>query len=209
MRQRPANEEATDGGLRPTPPLLARTRHGAGRHGRGLGSPDTGELRTVDFHTWLSITWADIVAHPDPEQRRHHRVAGTGVHYAEGVKLTNPRRMAAYFAKYGTGGRKDSQHRVRPEMLPAAQVCDDCGTEYDADRGDCPDCDCLDAGLVDMDAGPDGSGATAACNPFWPPVRSHAAVGIAAGRMLRRWYRAKYLTKTVPVERVERATGRV
>ena len=33
--------------------------------------------------------------------------------------------------------------------------------------------------------------------------------GRARGRMLRRWYRAKYLTKTVPVELVERATGRV
>ena len=35
------------------------------------------------------------------------------------------------------------------------------------------------------------------------------AIGIAAGRVLRRWYRAKGLTKAVVVERVERSTGRV
>jgi hypothetical protein len=34
-------------------------------------------------------------------------------------------------------------------------------------------------------------------------------VGIAAGRVLRRWYRAKRLTKQITVQRVERATGRV
>ena len=66
--------------------------------------PETGQQTEVDFRRWLSITWADIVAHPDPEQRRKHRAAGTGVDYAEGIRLTDPRRMAVYFAKYGTAG---------------------------------------------------------------------------------------------------------
>jgi len=35
------------------------------------------------------------------------------------------------------------------------------------------------------------------------------AVGIAAGRVLRRWYRAKRLTKHITVQRVEPATGRI
>jgi hypothetical protein len=35
------------------------------------------------------------------------------------------------------------------------------------------------------------------------------AVGIAAGRTLRRWYRAKGLTTQVRVQRVEHNTGRV
>jgi len=48
----------------------------------------------------------------DPEERRKHRAAGTGVDYAEGIKLTDPRRMAVYFAKYGTAGGKEYQHRV-------------------------------------------------------------------------------------------------
>jgi hypothetical protein len=67
--------------------------------------PNTGQRRWVDFRRWLSITWAEIVAHPDPEERRKHLLAGTGVDYAQGVKLTDPRRMAIYFAKYGAGLR--------------------------------------------------------------------------------------------------------
>lgn len=35
------------------------------------------------------------------------------------------------------------------------------------------------------------------------------AVGIATGRVLRRWYRAKGLTKQITVQRIERATGRI
>jgi hypothetical protein len=116
--------------------------------------PDTGVLRSVDFKTWLSHAWAEIVAHPDPEQRCRHRAAGTGVDYAEGIKLTDPRRMAVYFAKYGIGGRKDYQHRVPPEWLSVALVCDDCGAEYDADLDECPDCGCLDAELVETGTGP-------------------------------------------------------
>ncbi len=34
-------------------------------------------------------------------------------------------------------------------------------------------------------------------------------MGIAAGRTLRRWYRAKGLTTRISVQRVEQATGRV
>ena len=56
-----------------------------------ITDPATGARRVVDFKTWLSITWADIVNHPDPEERRKHRAAGTGVDYAEGIKLTDPR----------------------------------------------------------------------------------------------------------------------
>ena len=44
--------------------------------------PATGAPIRVDFKRWLSITWADIVAHPDEEQRRRHLAAGTGVDYA-------------------------------------------------------------------------------------------------------------------------------
>ena len=37
----------------------------------------------MDFKSWLSLAWAEIVAHPDSEQRRRHRAAGTGVDYAD------------------------------------------------------------------------------------------------------------------------------
>jgi hypothetical protein len=53
----------------------------------------------------------------DPEERRKHLLAGTGVDYAEGVKLTDPRRMAVYFAKYGTAGNKEYQHQVPREWI--------------------------------------------------------------------------------------------
>ncbi len=175
------------------------------------GSPTLapGVLRSVDFKTWLSITWADIVAHPDPEQRRRHRAAGTGVDYAEGIKLTDPRRMAVYFAKYGTGGRKDYQHRVPPEWLSVALVCDDCGAEYDAECDECPDCGSLDAELVETGAGPGRFWGYRGLTPVLATRQVSPDTGIAAGRVLRRWYRAKGLTKTVLVERVEQTTGRV
>jgi hypothetical protein len=174
-----------------------------------IADPGTGVLRSVDFKTWLSITWADIVAHPDPEQRRRHRAAGTGVDYAEGIKLTDPRRMAVYFAKYGTGGRKDYQHRVPPEWLSVALVCEDCGAEYDAECDECPDCGSLDAELVETGAGPGRFWGYRGLTPVLATRQVSPDTGIAAGRVLRRWYRAKGLTKTVLVERVEQTTGRV
>ncbi|MDQ3765051.1 MAG: hypothetical protein M3460_27155 [Actinomycetota bacterium] len=72
-----------------------------------ITDPQTDQVREVDFRPWLSITWAQIVAHPDGEEHRKHRLAGTGVDYAEGIRLTNPRRMAVCFAKYGITGDKD------------------------------------------------------------------------------------------------------
>jgi len=47
-----------------------------------------------------------------------------------------------------------------------------------------------------------------------PPPRArhppgHPDIGIAAGRIARRWYRAKGLAKTITVQRVEQSTGRV
>jgi hypothetical protein len=59
-----------------------------------INDPPTGQPRMIAFRQWLSITWADIFAHPDPEQR-------TDADSTEGNTLTDPRRMAIYFAKYG------------------------------------------------------------------------------------------------------------
>jgi hypothetical protein len=126
-----------------------------------------------------------------------------------GIKLTDPRRMAVYFAKYGTGGRKDYQHRVPPEWLSITLVCEDCGAEYHADRDECPDCGCLDAELVETGTGPGRFWGYRALTPVLAARQVTPDIGIAAGRVLRRWYRAKGLTKTVLVERVEQATGRV
>ncbi len=66
----------------------------------------------VNFREWLRLTWADIVAHPDPEQRRRHELAGCNVDYAEGLRATDPRRVATYFAKHGGAEGKEYQHCV-------------------------------------------------------------------------------------------------
>ncbi|WP_300008181.1 hypothetical protein [Pseudonocardia sp.] len=171
--------------------------------------PDAGRIRSVDFRTWLSLTWAEIVAHPDAEQRRRHRLAGTGVDYAEGIKLTDPRRMAVYFAKYGTSGGKEYQHRVPAEWCSAVLVCDDCGVEYDADSDECPDCGGLDAELVDHTSGPGRFWGYRGLRPVLAVRQVTPAIGIQAGRVLRRWYRSKRLTRQITVERVEQSTGRV
>jgi hypothetical protein len=167
-----------------------------------------GQTRTVDFRRWLSITWADIVDHPDPEQYRRHLAAGTGVDYAQGLSLTDPRRMAVYFAKYGTSGGKEYQHTVPTEWLHTELVCTDCGCVYEEDRDECPDCGSFDAEVIEH-----GS-----AGRFWGYRGLHRALAIrqvtpetaiAAARIARRWYRAKGLTRTITVERVEQSTGRM
>lgn len=173
-----------------------------------VDDPATGQPVRVDFKRWLSITWAAIVGHPDPEQRRRHLLAGTGVDYAQGIKLTDPRRMAMYFAKYGTGGTKEYQHQVPREWLTTVCVCTECGADYQSDCDECPDCGCPDADVTE-----EGS-----VGRFWGYRGLHRelairqvtpVVGIAAGRIARRWYRAKGLTKTINVQRVNQSTGRV
>ncbi|MBV9407058.1 MAG: hypothetical protein JO211_17045 [Acidobacteriaceae bacterium] len=75
----------------------------------------------VNFREWLRLTWADIVAHPDPEQRRRHELAGCNVDYAEGLKATDPRRVAVYFTKHGSFAAKEYQHCVPEEWQEPGQ----------------------------------------------------------------------------------------
>ena len=63
---------------------------------------------------WLSAAWSAVVNHPDPEQRRRHDRAGTALDYAEGLRATDPRRVAAYFTKHGLMANKEYQHHVPP-----------------------------------------------------------------------------------------------
>jgi hypothetical protein len=66
----------------------------------------------LPFRQWLSIVWADIVAHPDPVERMKHEAAGTGLDFAEGLKATDPKRVAVYFLKHGGASAKEYQHIV-------------------------------------------------------------------------------------------------
>ncbi|SHU30355.1 Uncharacterised protein [Mycobacteroides abscessus subsp. bolletii] len=70
------------------------------------------------FATWLSETWADIVNHPDNEQKTRHRLAGTAIDILSGLRACDPKRLAIYFTKHSspnTHGDKEYQHIV-PEQ---------------------------------------------------------------------------------------------
>ena len=88
-------------------------------------------------------------------------------------------------------------------------ICGDCGREYPEDRDECPDCGCFDAELIDTGGGPGRFWGYRGLRPVLAIREVTPAVGIAAGRVLRRWYRAKGFTRQSTVQRVERATGRV
>lgn len=66
----------------------------------------------LTYRDWLSVVWADIVDHPDPEQRRRHQLAGTAVDFREGERMRDPRRLAVYFTKHGSFSAKEYQHQV-------------------------------------------------------------------------------------------------
>ncbi|GAA4820404.1 hypothetical protein GCM10023201_02280 [Actinomycetospora corticicola] len=87
-----------------------------------LCTPPHGTARTTGqrFAVWLSAAWADVVAHPDPEQRRRHELAGTALDYADGLRATDPRRVAAYFTKHGLMAAKEYQHDVPPQWAEPA-----------------------------------------------------------------------------------------
>ncbi|MBF9317333.1 hypothetical protein HA135_11110 [Mycobacteroides chelonae] len=76
-----------------------------GRSGRG-------------FAQWLSETWAQVVDHPDAEQKARHLLAGTAVDVRNGLKACDPKRLAIYFTKHSSpnlDGDKEYQHIV-PEL---------------------------------------------------------------------------------------------
>nr|WP_074355099.1 hypothetical protein [Mycobacteroides abscessus] len=69
----------------------------------------------LPFATWLSEIWADIVDHPDTEQKMRHRLAGTAIDILSGLRACDPKRLAIYFTKHSspnTLGAKEYQHIV-------------------------------------------------------------------------------------------------
>ena len=86
-------------------------------HVHMLCTPPHGLSKTTGerFAVWLSAAWAGVVDHPDPEQRRRHELAGTALDYAEGLRATDPRRVAVYFTKHGLMAAKEYQHEVPAE----------------------------------------------------------------------------------------------
>lgn len=79
--------------------------------------PPHGQAGGVVFRQWVSQIWADVVAHPDPQQYANHLRAGTGLDYAEGLRASDPKRVAVYFTKHSTFRDKEYQHVVPEEWL--------------------------------------------------------------------------------------------
>lgn len=81
-------------------------------HGRAISGVYAGE----SFKPWLSETWAAVVKADEASgERKRHRHAGTRIDYADGLKATDPQRVATYFAKHGTFRAKEYQHNVPAE----------------------------------------------------------------------------------------------
>ncbi|OOK70221.1 hypothetical protein BZL30_6416 [Mycobacterium kansasii] len=67
------------------------------------------------FGQWLSDAWAQVVDHPDPEQKARHNLAGTAIDVRGGLKACDPKRLAIYFTKHSSPnlhGDKEYQHIV-------------------------------------------------------------------------------------------------
>ena len=87
-------------------------QRGAPHHHLLTTLPPTGRSG-LPFREWISRTWADIVNHPDPEQRELHEKAGTRVDEMTG----SPSKVVGYFAKYSMFKDKRYQHVVPREWL--------------------------------------------------------------------------------------------
>ncbi|MGW5266977.1 rolling circle replication-associated protein [Microbispora sp. NPDC004025] len=101
--------------------LLLVPPHGTARVPSGRARVDSRVGAGLPFRQWLSEVWANIVDHPDPEEKRRHRLAGTGVDYAEGLKAYDPKRVAVYFTKHGSFQAKEYQHCVPDEWTAPGQ----------------------------------------------------------------------------------------
>ena len=86
-----------------------------GRSGRG-------------FAQWMSETWAQVVDHPDAEQKARHRLAGTAIDVLSGLKARDPKRLAIYFTKHSS----PNMHATRS----TSTSCLNCGGSPVADLAD-------------------------------------------------------------------------
>ena len=131
----------------------------------------------ADFACWLSEAWADIVAHPDLDERAKHVRAGTGIDYSQGLRGTDPKRIAVYFSKHNSAGfgAKEYQNKPPHEWKDSGSVGRFWGYW----------------GLQPLVVGVE--------------VEDHDAVFIA--RILRRWSQANNPARTVLTPRGVRKTG--
>lgn len=90
-------------------------RRGAPHIHLWMAPPQTVGRSGSPFRDWLSQVWAEIVAHPDPEERKRHTLAGTAIDIRNGLRACDPKRLAIYFTKHSSPnqlGDKEYQHIV-------------------------------------------------------------------------------------------------
>lgn len=146
---------------------------------------------TVNLRGWLSVAWAEIVDHPDPEQYRRHLRAGTGVDREKAMDATDPRRVVSYFKAYTAKKDKSYQNRPPRQWTEGYLICDGCSESYLGDLGECPECSCREATFVDPSGGPGRFWSYRGLTVARTTVDVDPDVGIRAGRILRRWHRAE------------------
>jgi hypothetical protein len=133
-----------------------------------------------DFMSWVSETWADVVAHPDAEERRKHVLAGTGLDYSPGLRSTDVKRLSTYFAKHNSSNYSSSkEYQNRPPQL------------------------WLDAGKIGRFWGRWG------LSPLVAKVEVSHEDAIYASRLLRRWAKANAQPRIVMVPRTNTRTGEI
>lgn len=76
----------------------------------------------LPFREWLSRTWTDVLEIPDPAERAKSLAAGTGIDYADGLRSTDPRRIAVYFTGHGLEKAKEYQNVPPAEWVAAGSV---------------------------------------------------------------------------------------
>jgi hypothetical protein len=81
-------------------------------------------VSVIEFRDWVAETWVSIVNHPDPEQKRRHRVAGTAVDTSPGATQESPHRIAVYFSKHSSPniGAKEYQNQPPHEWIQSGSV---------------------------------------------------------------------------------------
>lgn len=132
-----------------------------------------------EFRGWLSETWADIVNAPDPEEKKKHLKAGTGIDYGEGIKASDPKRLAVYFTKHGSANFGDKEYQNQPPEL------------------------WVEDGSIGRLWGYYGLTAASAT------VEVDTADALFVARTLRRWQRAQAKPRRVKVWRTNSKTGEV
>lgn len=85
------------------------------------GVAQAGKFQGLNFREWLSQSWAATVNHPDPEEYKRHVNSGTGVDLNDGLRSTDPKRVAVYFSKHGSFKAKDYQNQVPEEWQEPGQ----------------------------------------------------------------------------------------